>query len=251
MKLQHYLGGLEGLGPLTIETRVFVEEWETRIFGIHTAMMALSPQLSLPATPSAFHTVWTWADLRKGAEAMNPFDYFKYRYYEKWLGGISGYFVANGYITEEELEARTAEYLADPDKPLPRGGSPEIDRRVERYLEEGDSPRRDLAVPVDFREGDRVRVRNVPTLEHTRLPGFLRDRSGVVVTVYPGAYGYLTDTGADGIGAPMAVYCVRFDPQDLWPGNTEPNLALYADLYAAYVAQPTAELAAPSGDASA
>ena len=52
MKLQHYLGGLEGLGPITIEKRVFVEVWEKRIFGIHTAMMALSPQLPLPPPDS-------------------------------------------------------------------------------------------------------------------------------------------------------------------------------------------------------
>ncbi|MCW2591356.1 MAG: nitrile hydratase, beta subunit [Mycobacterium sp.] len=33
MKLQHYLGGLEGFpGPLRLEKRVFVEDWETRIF---------------------------------------------------------------------------------------------------------------------------------------------------------------------------------------------------------------------------
>ena len=60
-----------------------------RIFGIHTATIALSPQLAyLPAAPSTFSTIWTWADLRKGAESMNPFDYFKFRYYEKWLGDI-------------------------------------------------------------------------------------------------------------------------------------------------------------------
>ncbi|MBP2295482.1 nitrile hydratase subunit beta [Azospirillum rugosum] len=241
MKLQHYLGGLESLGPVSTETRVFVEEWEKRIFGIHTAMMALSSQLPLPATPSAFRTVWTWADLRKGAEAMNPFDYFKYRYYEKWLGGICGYFVANGYITEEELEARTAEYYADPDKPLPQDSAAPaagttIDQRVERYLMEGDSPKSDLDIAPAFKEGDAVHIRNVPSIVHTRLPGFLRNRSGVVETVYPGAYGYLTDTGTDGIGAPMPVYCVRFAVEELWPGNTEPNVTLYADLYATYVA---------------
>ncbi|WP_377810248.1 nitrile hydratase subunit beta [Azospirillum sp. A29] len=240
MKLQHYLGGLEGLGSITVETRVFVEEWEKRIFGIHTAMMALSPQLPFQTTPSAFHTVWTWAHLRTGAESLNPFDYFKYRYYEKWLGGICGYLIENGYITEEELDDRTAEYLADPDKPLPQGGAPEIDRRVEHYLATGDSPKRDIAVLPDFREGDTVTVRNVPTVDHTRLPGFLRNHSGVVETVYPGAYGYLTDTGTDGVGTPMAVYCVRFEAGELWPGNTEPNVTLYADLYAAYVAKPAA-----------
>src|SRR5271156_1150858 len=92
MKLQHYLGGLEGLDRVDFEKRVFVEPWETRIFGIHTAMMALSAHLQLPQTASTFHDKWTWASLRTGAEGMNPFDYFKYRYYEKWLDGISGFF---------------------------------------------------------------------------------------------------------------------------------------------------------------
>ena len=57
MKLQHYLGGLEGLGPVKVEKRVFVETWEKRIFGIHVAMMALSSQLPLPPTPSGFKTI--------------------------------------------------------------------------------------------------------------------------------------------------------------------------------------------------
>ena len=46
MKLQHALGGLENLGPVSLETRVFVQEWEKRIFGIHTVMMAESAHLS-------------------------------------------------------------------------------------------------------------------------------------------------------------------------------------------------------------
>jgi nitrile hydratase subunit beta len=128
MRLQHTLGGLEGLGPVTFEKRVFVEPWEKRIFGIHVAMMALSSQLPLAATPSKFNTVWTWADLRKGAESLNPFDYFKYRYYEKWLGGISGYFVDKGYITEAELAARTEQILRNSASASANGGDPAIDR---------------------------------------------------------------------------------------------------------------------------
>src|ERR1700710_339452 len=45
MRLQHNLGGLENLGPIDYERRVFVEDWEKRIFGIHTAMMGLSSSL--------------------------------------------------------------------------------------------------------------------------------------------------------------------------------------------------------------
>ncbi|WP_168790644.1 SH3-like domain-containing protein [Paraburkholderia aromaticivorans] len=32
MKLQHHLGGIENLGPVSTGTRVFVEPWEKRIF---------------------------------------------------------------------------------------------------------------------------------------------------------------------------------------------------------------------------
>ena len=147
MKLQHYIGGLENVGPVAFERKVFVEPWETRIFGIHVAMMALSSQLPLPATPSGFHTIWTWADLRKGAELLSPFDYFKYRYYEKWLGGISGYMVQNGYITEAELEVRTKQILINPAAARKTGGDPAIDKRINTYLVEGNSPRRELEKP--------------------------------------------------------------------------------------------------------
>jgi len=238
MKLQHTLGGLEGLGPVTFEKRVFVEPWEKRIFGIHVAMMALSSQLPLPATPSKFNSVWTWADLRKGAESLNPFDYFKYRYYEKWLGGISGYFVEKGYVTEAELAARTEQILAKPATPPAKGGDPAIDKRIVTYLVEGDSPKRDTAVTPRFSKGDKVLVKNVPTVEHTRLPGYLRNRTGIVDTVYPGNYTYLTSTGPDGVGPAMPVYCVLFDAEDLWKGNTEKNVEIYADLYEAYLDKP-------------
>jgi hypothetical protein len=53
MKLQHNLGGLERLGPITFDRRVFAEDWEQRIFGIHVAMMGLSRHLgqALPRYP--------------------------------------------------------------------------------------------------------------------------------------------------------------------------------------------------------
>src|SRR6202050_1088986 len=162
MKLQHYIGGLEGLGPITFEKRVFVEPWEKRIFGIHVAMMALSSQLPLPQTPSKFNTVWTWADLRKGAESLNPFDYFKYRYYEKWLGGISGYFIEKGYITAAELEERTQQVLTNA-AAQKSGGDPAIDKRITTYLVEGDSPKRHTDIKPRFKAGEKVVIKNPPT----------------------------------------------------------------------------------------
>jgi nitrile hydratase subunit beta len=213
-------------------------------------MMALSTHLSLAPTQSSFKNKWSWADLRTGAEGMNPFDYFKYRYYEKWLGGISGFFVEEGYITEEELEAETQAILAGAKTtehdPAARPVDPQIDARVETYLLVGDSPKQDVAFVNRFEVGDIVQVKDVPAAEHTRLPGFLRGRVGTVEAVYPGAYGYFNETG-DGIGPAMPVYCVKFEPGDLWAVRVEDGFTIYADLFDAYLAP----LPAPAHDAKA
>jgi nitrile hydratase len=243
MKLQHYLGGLEGLPePLNLEKRVFVEEWEKRIFGIHVAMMGLSNHLSsaLPGypieeVPTAFHDEWTWASLRTGAEAMNPFDYFKFRYYEKWLGGITSFFVEQGYVTEEELAAKAS----SPVPTEPNVASAAVDDQIEQYLRMGDSPRRDVAHPR-FAVGDQVRVTDVPAAAHTRLPGYLRSHVGTVERVFEGDYAYFCHTG-DGIGEPMPIYIVEFAPTELWGARAEdhPN-SIYAELFEAYL-QPIEE----------
>lgn len=247
MKIQHYIGGIENLGPVDFQKRVFVAPWEERIFGIHTAMMGLSnhlpetlPKYQIDKVPTSFKSFWTWGHLRTGAEGMNPFDYFKFRYYEKWLGGISGFFVQEGYITQAELDARTAEYLTDGnlnDAPLPIGGSPKIDKQVIKYLIEGDSPKRKTTRKPKFAVGDKVTIKNVPPDAHTRLPGHLRDKTGVVSEVYEGAYSYFFPTGDDGIGTPMACYAVGFKASDIWGDElSDPNSTVYADLFEAYIA---------------
>jgi nitrile hydratase beta subunit len=241
MKLQHNLGGIENLGPVSVERRPFVEDWEKRIFGIHVAMMALSahlenalPQYDLSQIRTQFKDDWTWGHLRMGAEAMNPFDYFKYRYFEKWLGGISAFFVAKQYVDEAELAARSAAYLRGTPPPKPVQPLPEVDAQVLRYLCEGDSPKRAGAAPL-FALGQRVVVKDVKPVEHTRLPGYLRGQTGEVVHVYDGSYGYFFPTGPDGIGDPMPVYSVRFDPQSIWGETAEPGAFIYADLFQAYL----------------
>jgi len=237
MKLQHDLGGLENLETLeTLEKRVFVQPWEKIIFAVHVAMMGLSKHLGVTKVPTTFRDEWTWADLRKGAEAMHPFDYFKYRYYEKWLGGISGFFVSKGYVSAAELEAKTKEYLSNPDTPLPQGGNRAIDDQVIHYLETGDSPKRDVKMAPKFKLGDTVTVKDVPPADHTRLPGHLRGKTGVIETVYDGVYTYFCSTGPDGLGKPMPVYCVRFDPKDIWDKSvTEKGMYFYADLFEVYL----------------
>lgn len=248
MKLQHHLGGIENLGPVNTETRVFVGPWEKRIFGIHTVMMAESVHLKDSANgypiaelPTTFREDWTWASLRTGAEDMQPFEYFKFRYYEKWLGGIAQFFVDRGYITSEELEQRTAQFRAHPDAALPEKPNAALHRQIERYLNEGDSGYHEPVSPPQFTVGQAVVVADPAAVDHTRLPGYLRNKRGVVDLVYPGRYSYFVSTGVDGIGEPMPVYRVAFDASAIW-GDTksEANTTIYADLYEAYVQPLTA-----------
>ena len=244
MKLQHSLGGLENLGPVNLEKKVFVSDWEKRIFGIHTVMMAESAHLSdaLPRypvdeIPTAFKETWTWASLRTGAEAMQPFEYFKYRYYEKWLMGISQYFVDKGYVDGEELRRLTETYAASPATPLPVKPNPELKEQILDYLNRGDSGLRDLPEAARFAVGDKVVVADPLAADHTRLPGYLRNKVGVVTEVYPGAFEYFVSTGPDGLEGAMPVYCVCFEAADIWGASMcEPNTKIYADLFDVYIA---------------
>jgi nitrile hydratase beta subunit len=243
MKLQHALGGLQNLGPVHLETRVFVEEWEKRIFGIHTVMMAESahladalPRYPIEALPTTFRDNWTWASLRTGAESMQPFEYFKFRYYEKWLMGISQFFIDRGYITADELAQTIAHYRAQPDAPLPDRPNEPVRMQIVDYLTRGDSGQRPTPSPPRFTVGQAVVVADPPPVAHTRLPGYLRHQRGTVSEVYRGAYNYFVSTGADGIGDPMPVYRVAFDPVAIWGDTlTEPRTTIYADLYEAYL----------------
>jgi len=245
MKLQHHLGGLEGLDPITPEIEVFVEPWEKRIFGIHTAMMALSnhlptslPKYDMKSVPTMFKSFWTWGHLRMGAEGMHPFEYFRLRYYEKWLGGISGFFVSEGYITQEELDTRTAEILASSElaeAPLPSYGNPKIDMQVVKYLKEGDSPMRDIADPPKFSLGEKVKIKEVNSADHSRLPGNLMGKVATVVRVYDSGFAYFFPT-VDGIGEPMPVYSLAFEADELWAESiTEPNMIYYNDIFEVYI----------------
>ena len=244
MRLQHYLGGLENLGPVNFfGKKVFMMEWEKRIFGIHSVMMAESGHLEhalqkypIKDLPTTFKDTWTWASLRTGAENMQPFEYFKYRYYEKWLMGISQFFVDRGYITTDELTQLTAHYRAHPDAPLPQHPNPALKEQVVQYLHHGDSGLRKPVTPARFTVGDTVYVADPKAADHTRLPGYLRNKHGTVREVYPGAFEYFVSTGPDGLKGPQHVYGVSFEAADIWGAEkSEPHTVIYADLFDAYL----------------
>jgi nitrile hydratase subunit beta len=167
---------------------------------------------------------------------MQPFEYFKYRYYEKWLMGISQFFIDHGYVSAEELATLTEHYRVNPDAPLPERPNPPLKAQVVRYLHHGDSGLRTPVAPARFAVGDTVCVADPEAADHTRLPGFLRNKKGTVTEEYPGAFEYFVSTGPDGLFGPQHVYCVSFRASDIWgTDKSEPNTVIYADLFEAYL----------------
>ncbi len=171
-------------------------------------MMALSkhlgsalPRYPIAEVPTTFDDKWTWADLRTSAEAMDPFDYFKFRYYEKWLGGVTQFLVDKGCLTTDELATRTENF---PSRQEP-GAAEAIDAQVLAYLRMGTAF--DATSPT--RSSPSATPCGLPTCRpaRTRLPGFLRGRVGTVKRVFESDYAYFNHT-ADGICDPMPNYLV-------------------------------------------
>ena len=144
----HDLGGVQGFGPVVVETDepVFHAEWERRVFRIFVAV-ALAK-----ASAGGRHAI----------ERMGPVWYLSSPYYEHWLAGTATGLVEAGVIDKTELDARLGAPF-DLSSPVraPRLADPGASTDVYR-----------------FAVGDEVRVREWHPLGHTRQPGTCGDRRG-------------------------------------------------------------------------
>jgi len=85
-----------------------------------------------------------------------------------------------------------------------------------------------------FRAGAAVRVRDLFTDGHTRLPGYVRGRRGTIARVHPAFV--FPDTNAHGRGEnPQHVYAVRFEAFDLFGETADPTSAVHVDLFEDYL----------------
>jgi nitrile hydratase subunit beta len=100
----------------------------------------------------------------------------------------------------------------------------------------GMSARAEVKTPPRFKTGDRVVARNVNPAGHTRLPRYIRGKTGVVQR-HHGSFAF-ADTRAHGQGdQPQHVYSVRFEARELWGDAASARDALYIDLWDSYIEQ--------------
>ena len=103
---------------------------------------------------------------------------------------------------------------------------------VAAVLAKGSPYTRDAAAKPLFKIGDRVKVRNLHPEGHTRLPGYLRGKTGEIV-LYHKAHVF-PDSNSKGAGEnPQHLYAVRFKARNVFGVNTDDDLQ--ADLFEPYL----------------
>lgn len=216
----HDCGGMEGLGkiPRVENEPVFYEDWERTTFAI---LIALAGQ-----------GYFNLDEFRHGFERMNPVHHLISGYYAKWLTSSGTLLVEKGVLDEEELDARTEEFRKNPDKEPPYREDPELTNLAQQVIKNGASTVREVSPNPIFREGQKVRTKNMHPSGHTRLPRYAREKYGVINKVYDAHV--LPDSSAHGTGEnPEYLYSVRFEGDELW--GVEQNDTVYLDLWESYL----------------
>lgn len=208
------LGGRRGLGPVVPEPEgaVFHAAWEPRVHAL---------TLALGATGS-----WN-LDMSRSARETLP-DYLDLSYYEIWLGGLEKLLVEYGLVTPDELAAGRALQVPKPVSRILKAD------QVAAALARGSPTERAATRAPRYQCGQSVRTRATPVEHHTRLPGYLRGRTGVIEHVL-GPHVF-ADAHAQGLGEdPQWLYTVVFDAVELWGSEGTPGDSVSFDAWEPYL----------------
>ena len=211
----HDMGGMQGFGHVQQLTAAppFAEPWEGKAFVIG----ALAARIS-GTNMHAF---------RYAIERVPPREYLA-GYWNRWTIAAQTMMEDSGIVTDEEVRARAARLSGQdvPEPPPPTPHKPQMPSG-------GPGNLRTVDAPSAFAVGDRVRVADLDPTGHTRLPRYVRRRSGTVTALQPAAV--FPDTAAAFAGEnPQHCYTVEFDSRELWGADAEP-FRLSIDLFEPYL----------------
>jgi nitrile hydratase len=213
------MGGIHGFGPVIREENepYFHASWERTVNGLMQATIR--------------QRLFNLDELRRAIEQMAPEHYLEASYYERWIEGVAANLVEKGILTGDEIERRSSELAAQPERAT-RHDNPAL---VQRVLGSPWLPPADAGAPAArFAVGDVVLTRNDHPIHHTRIPRYVRGKRGTIdrllgVQTFP-------DTNAHGLGRhPQMVYTVCFVGAELWGDSAEPGQTLYIDLWESYL----------------
>ena len=212
----HDMGGMHGFGPVDpADANSWHSDWEGRVFAI---------------TLAASGILHGSIDRRRfELETLPPADYLR-GYFQRWYTRLVNASVASGVIGEAE---RAAVERGEPVSAT-RDREPLSAETLLRLFAAGAPSRREIASGPAFAPGDAVRARNINPLTHTRLPRYVRGRSGVVIA-HRGAHVF-PDSNAENLGEdPRHLYAVRFAATALWGAEAPARDSVTLDLWEPYL----------------
>ncbi len=217
----HDMGGMDGFGPIPIEEDepVFHAPWEGRVWAMNTALGAWGK--------------WNIDAGRYTLEQLDPALYLSSSYYQRWLYRTENILVDHGMVSRAEIETppgdRDVERLHEPLA---------LDEIVTRHRQ-ARSARLDDDVPPRFKPGERVRARNIHPPGHTRIPRYVRGKTGVIVLDH-GVFVF-PDTNAVFAGkTPQHLYSVQFTAREIWGPTASAVDKIHVDMWDDYLENPAA-----------
>jgi nitrile hydratase subunit beta len=211
----HDMGGMQDMGPIENEKNepVFHARWEARVAAIGKALGA---------------TGRLKGGLRPPIENLPPLDYLRMSYYEKRLVSLVERMLAGGLVTRAELDSGSP--AAGSAKSAPALKAADVAafmRQVPKLLNDNTAARR-------FQIGQAVRARNINPVTHTRMPRYVRGKSGVIER--DRGVAALPDTSVYGQGdKPQHVYSVRFAAREVWGAGAAAQDSVHIDLWEDYL----------------
>jgi nitrile hydratase len=149
-------------------------------------------------------------------------------YYERWLHMLTSQMVTHGFVSKEEIDSGQAAPGSTKAKPAFTLAT------SARWLNRGIASSQDPTVRPSFTLQQRVRARNINPAGHTRLPRYVRGKTGVIVRDH-GVY-LFPDSNAHFQGEKRQhVYSVRFAAVELWGEAASPRDSVHLDLWDDYL----------------
>ena len=216
MNSGHDLGGMMGFGPIENDPSDpnFHADWEQRVFAL---------TLAVGATGS-----WSIDTSRHARESLPPHHYLSSSYYRIWLDGLEKLMLNAELVNEQEIEAgkqsvpaKAVKNVLTADKVMPAmmSGSP-YDRESQTAQQ--------------FAVGETVKAKNMHPQTHTRIPRYVRGKTGVVDMIH-GCHVF-PDSNAQGLGEdPQWLYRVKFTASEIWGDEHSSKDMIFVDLWEPYL----------------
>ena len=202
----HDLGGMAGFGSFEIEDNepTFHEPWEETAFLTNIASIAMLDAYNAD-------------EYRHSIERMPRDEYLPARYYERTLIGVTTLLIEKGLLDKADLDRRAE-------------ASVRVSQAAVANTDDGQAQ----STTPRFTVGDRVRVRNMHPLGHTRVPRYVRGHTGTVLHVAPPFK--FPDASAHTLpGRKESTYHVAFESLELWSESAEAESTVVVDLWESYL----------------